>query len=112
MKPTEKTYAFADLMGINKNILDILQRKQFSHATPIQHQVIPPALDGKDVVELRKLEQEKHLHMQYQWFSVFGFSKNIHKTTVQKQQALVLVPSRELALQVERGFITLQKVLD
>lgn len=88
---------FKDL-GISKNFLEVLTRENYKHPTPIQHQVIPVALEGKDVVGIAQTGTGKTLA-----FSV-PMIQRLGKT---KGQGLVLLPTRELALQVDE---VLQKV--
>jgi len=83
---------FSDL-GIRENILAILGQKGFSIPTPIQHQIIPGALQGKDAVGIAQTGTGKTL--------AFGIPMIQHITS-SKAQGLILVPTRELALQVEQ----------
>ncbi|PIZ95858.1 MAG: hypothetical protein COX80_03220 [Candidatus Magasanikbacteria bacterium CG_4_10_14_0_2_um_filter_33_14] len=90
---TEKqidTGRFDDL-GIKKNFLEILKNKGFEKPTPIQHQVIPGALEGKDVVGIAQTGTGKTL--------AYGIPL-IQLLSSQKGQGLILVPTRELAQQV------------
>jgi len=89
----QPTGHFNDL-GIEKNILAVLAQKGFKSPTPIQHQVIPGALDGKDVVGIAQTGTGKTL--------AFGIPM-IQRIIPHKKQGLVLVPTRELALQVEES---------
>jgi len=82
---------FRDL-GIADKFLSILTQKGFDVPTPIQHQVIPGALQGKDVVGIAQTGTGKTL--------AFGIPM-IQRIAQFKGQGLVLVPTRELALQVE-----------
>lgn len=84
---------FSDL-GIAKNLLEILTKNGFETPTPIQHQIIPGALEGKDVVGIAQTGTGKTL--------AFGIPM-IQQIAVNKGQGLVLVPTRELALQVEKA---------
>ncbi|MFA7245212.1 MAG: DEAD/DEAH box helicase [Candidatus Magasanikbacteria bacterium] len=84
------TVRFDDL-GIKKNFLEILKYKGFITPTPIQHQVIPGALEGKDVVGIAQTGTGKTL--------AYGIPL-IQILSSQKGQGLVLVPTRELAQQV------------
>lgn len=81
---------FSDL-GIAPNLLGVLEAKQFITATPIQHQVIPSALEGKDVVGIAQTGTGKTLA-----FSI----PMLQRLSINKGLGLVLVPTRELALQV------------
>jgi len=89
----QPTGFFSDL-GIKKSFLNILNKKQFIVPTPIQHQVIPNALDGKDVVGIAQTGTGKTL--------AFGIPI-IQRIALYKGQGLILVPTRELALQVEEA---------
>jgi len=88
------TVCFGDLK-INGKILSILSKKKFSIPTPIQHQVIPGALDGKDVVGIAQTGTGKTL--------AFGIPM-IQRLIQNGGQGLILVPTRELASQVEEAF--------
>ncbi len=84
---------FSDL-GIEERILSILAKKEFNIPTPIQYQVIPDALRGKDVVGIAQTGTGKTL--------AFGVPM-IQRILRNGGQGLILVPTRELALQVEQA---------
>jgi ATP-dependent RNA helicase RhlE len=84
---------FRDL-GIAEDILAVLSRNGFDAPLPIQHQVIPGALDGKDVVGIAQTGTGKTL--------AFGIPM-LQRLSAHGGQGLVLVPTRELALQVEQA---------
>jgi len=94
MTQTETIGRFCDL-GIEESLLSILKQKGFETPTPIQHQVIPGALEGKDVVGIAQTGTGKTL--------AFGIPM-IQRLALYKGQGLVIVPTRELALQVEQAF--------
>lgn len=81
---------FNDL-GIAPKLLEILNQLQFTTPTPIQHQCIPAALQGKDIVGIAQTGTGKTL--------AFGVPM-IQLLAVNKGQGLILLPTRELALQV------------
>jgi len=89
----DKAGSFSDL-GIAKNFLAILAQKGFETPTPIQHQIIPGALEGKDVVGIAQTGTGKTL--------AFGIPM-IQRLASFKGQGLILVPTRELALQAEQA---------
>jgi len=91
---TNQTIGHFDGLGIAKNILAILTQKGFHTPTPIQHQIIPGALEGKDVVGIAQTGTGKTL--------AFGIPM-IQRLTRQKGQGLILAPTRELALQIEES---------
>ena len=88
---------FAEL-GIAPKLLDILEKQGFKTPTPIQRQAIPIALQGKDVVGIAQTGTGKTL--------AFGLPM-LQRIASQKGQGLVIVPTRELALQVDE---TLRKI--
>src|SRR3989338_59140 len=85
-------------LGIAPSILDTLERLHFKVPTPIQLRAIPPALEGKDVLGIAQTGTGKTL--------AFGIplAQRLAQTG---GKALVLVPTRELALQVDEH---LQKI--
>jgi len=91
----EENGRFSDL-GIASNFLTILSKKGFVTPTPIQRQVIAPALEGKDIVGIAQTGTGKTL--------AFGIPM-IQRLAKDKDggQGLILVPTRELALQVEES---------
>lgn len=84
---------FSDL-GIKENFLAILKQEGFDIPTPIQCQVIPGALQRKDVIGIAQTGTGKTL--------AFGIPMIQHLIS-HRGQGLVIVPTRELALQVERS---------
>ncbi len=92
-KKVVETGRFDDL-GIRDKLLDILKKKGFETPTPIQHQVIPGALKGKDVIGIAQTGTGKTL--------AFGIPM-IQNIALNKGQGLVLVPTRELAEQVDQA---------
>ncbi|MBM3204760.1 DEAD/DEAH box helicase [Candidatus Uhrbacteria bacterium] len=85
-------------LGIAPKLLNILDRSNFRVPTPIQHQSIPIALEGKDMIGIAQTGTGKTL--------AFGIPL-IQRLAITKKRGLVLLPTRELALQVEE---TLQKI--
>lgn len=73
---------------------DVIQAlpKEIAHPTPIQNLVIPAMLTGKDVLALANTGSGKTL--------AYGLPLLERLKTSAEQQALVLVPTRELAIQV------------
>lgn len=85
-------------LGISPKLLGILKQCNYLTPTPIQHQAIQPALEGKDIVGIAQTGTGKTL--------AFGIPM-IERLAVIKGKGLVLLPTRELAIQVEE---TLQKI--
>lgn len=91
MEHTKTIAGFAGL-GLADKLLEILIRHKYTTPTPIQEQAIPIALSGKDMVGIAQTGTGKTL--------AFGLPM-IQRLATVKGQGLVLVPTRELALQVE-----------
>jgi len=81
-----------DNLGIAPKLLAILASKKFTTPTPIQYQCIPHAVAGKDVVGIAQTGTGKTL--------AFGVPM-LQRLAQEKGQALILIPTRELALQVD-----------
>lgn len=79
-------------LGIIPNILSVLAVRKFVVPTPIQHQCIPAAIEGKDVVGIAQTGTGKTL--------AFGIPM-IQTLAREHGQGLVLLPTRELAIQVD-----------
>ena len=78
-------------LGIAPGILEVLKKLNFSTPTPIQKQSIPIAVEGKDVMGIAQTGTGKTL--------AFGIPL-IQQVLKTNGLALVIVPTRELATQV------------
>ncbi len=85
-------------LGIAPAILDVLDRNNFVTPTPIQHAAIPACIEGKDMIGIAQTGTGKTL--------AFGIPL-IQSMLQGKGHGLVVLPTRELALQVDE---TLQKI--
>ena len=83
-------------LGIAPKLIETLTRLKFKTPTSIQHKVIPIALEGKDLIGIAQTGTGKTIS-----FAV----PTVQQLSIHKFRALVLVPTRELALQVEETFI-------
>ena len=88
---TSKT--FADL-GLPKDVLDGITKSGFEHPTKIQAALIPAALSGRHVLGQAKTGTGKT--------AAFGLPLLANVKPGDRFAALVLVPTRELAIQVAR----------
>jgi ATP-dependent RNA helicase RhlE len=87
-------YSF-DGLGISPKILGILHQMRFTSPTPIQHKAIPIAIEDKDLIGVAQTGTGKTL----------AFAVPVIQRLSQKRgKCLVLVPTRELALQVDAEF--------
>ncbi|MEK7591603.1 MAG: DEAD/DEAH box helicase, partial [Patescibacteria group bacterium] len=84
-------------LGVAPQILAILARKNFTTPTPIQQQSIPAGIEGKDIVGIAQTGTGK----------TFAFGIPMLQRLLQGTgRGLVIVPTRELAYQVEESLQT------
>lgn len=81
-------------LGIAPKIIDTLIGLKFKNATPIQSKAIPIALEGKDLIGIAQTGTGKTM--------AFGIPL-IQQLAKTKSTALILVPTRDLALQVKES---------
>lgn len=91
MIQTNQTSSNFNELGIAPELLEVLNRMRFTTPTPIQHQCIPAALDGKDIVGIAQTGTGKTLAFGIPMIQLLGQNKG---------QGLILLPTRELAMQV------------
>lgn len=91
MSQTTQVVSNFNELGIAPELLEVLSRLQFTTPTPIQHQCIPAALEGKDIVGIAQTGTGKTLAFGVPMIQTLGQNKG---------QGLILLPTRELALQV------------
>jgi len=83
-----------DQLGIDHRILQILDKAGFKVPTPIQHRAIPVAVKGQDVIGIAQTGTGKTL--------AFGIPM-LQQLAAGKGRGLVILPTRELAYQVEEA---------
>lgn len=88
---TQTKLSFANL-GIKSDLLTHLEKLSLTSPTPIQHQAIPIAIKGEDLVGIAQTGTGKTLA-----FVV----PMIQKITSGQSMGLIIVPTRELAYQVD-----------
>ena len=96
VKPVEPENGFENL-GLPEEVVDAVKRVGFEQPSPIQAQTIPHLMEGRDVVGLAQTGTGK----------TAAFALPVLSQIDPKQrhpQALVLAPTRELALQVSDSF--------
>lgn len=81
-------------LGLAPSLLAALQRLHFTEPTPIQHKAIPIAVSGKDVIGIAQTGTGKTL--------AFGLPM-LQRLAQVKGRGLVVLPTRELAVQVEEA---------
>ncbi|NQU84026.1 MAG: DEAD/DEAH box helicase [Parcubacteria group bacterium] len=82
-------------LGIMPKILEVLEKQGFVTPTPIQEKSIPAAIEGKDVIGVAQTGTGKTL--------AFGIPMLQRLSQDNKSCGLVVLPTRELALQVEEA---------
>jgi len=95
--PAEKIVSFTEL-GIKETILKIISDLGLSTPTPIQLQAIPAALSGQDIVGIAQTGTGKTF--------AFGIPM-LQQLALNKGRGLVVLPTRELASQVEKSLHSL-----
>ena len=88
---------YFDELDINDDILDGLDAMNFVECTPVQEKAIPAALEGRDLLASAQTGTGKtaaYLLPILELLSRGGYKEN-------KVNALILVPTRELAQQVD-----------
>ena len=85
-------------LGIAPKVLEVLDRIKFKVPTPIQHKAIPSGIEGKDVMGVAQTGTGKTLAFAIPMVQRLAQGKGI---------GLILVPTRELAYQVDE---TVRKV--
>ena len=78
-------------LNIAPGLLEVISKLGFTVPTPIQHKAIPMAIEGKDVIGIAQTGTGKTI--------AFGIPM-IQRLAQLKGRGLVLVPTRELAIQV------------
>jgi ATP-dependent RNA helicase RhlE len=78
-------------LGIAPNILTVLDKLQYKVPTPIQEKSIPAGIEGKDLMGLAQTGTGKTL----------AFGIPMLQAALAGKQGLVILPTRELALQVQ-----------
>ena len=92
--PQQPNISF-DGLGIAPKILEMLDRMKFTVPTPIQHKTIPIAIEDKDIIGVAQTGTGKTLAF---------VIPIIQRLAQRKGRALILVPTRELAIQVNEMF--------
>ncbi|MBI5467202.1 MAG: DEAD/DEAH box helicase [Candidatus Kerfeldbacteria bacterium] len=89
-------------LGIAPSLLNILGQLNYTQPTPIQVSSIPVAIEGKDLIGIAQTGTGKTL--------AFGVPL-IQRLAQVKGKALILLPTRELALQVEEAIQKIGRTL-
>ena len=88
-------------LGLMPQILSALKEQGYESPTPIQRGAIPPALKGQDVLGCAQTGTGKTCAFAA---PILQRLTNTYKKGEHKIRALILTPTRELALQIEECF--------
>ena len=91
-----------DGLGITPEILDILSKSGFITPTSIQHKAIPTAVEGKDIIGIAQTGTGKTL--------AFGIPLVQQLWKAKKGMGLIILPTRELAIQVNEAIQKIGRV--
>ena len=93
LQPERNDMQFSDLK-LNKQLLNALEANGYAHPTPIQQKAFSPIMSGRDVVGLAQTGTGKTLAYLLPLLNMWKFTKSPYP------QILIIVPTRELVLQV------------
>jgi ATP-dependent RNA helicase RhlE len=88
-------------LGLSSSLLDVIASTNYEKATPIQKEAIPFILKGKDILGIAQTGSGKTASFVLPILDQF---QNLGKIKNRHVGALVLVPTRELAIQVNAVF--------
>jgi len=91
----QPTYQFADFK-VETRLKNNIARKGYQDPTPIQDKIIPLILEGKDVVGVANTGTGKTAA-----FLIPAINKSLLS---RENRTIIIVPTRELALQIEKEF--------
>ena len=86
-------------LGIAPGLLSVIDGLKYTVPTPIQHKAIPSGIEGKDIIGIAQTGTGKTL--------AFGIPMVQRLASQPQGRGLVLVPTRELALQVNEALVQL-----
>lgn len=96
------THTFADFK-VDAKLKENIAKKGFVVPSPIQDQAIPNALEGRDIIGLANTGTGKTAA-----FLIPTINKILHD---KKHKAIIITPTRELALQIQKECVELTKML-
>lgn len=90
-------------LGLNTHLLKAIQEQGYENPTPIQKQAIPVILEKRDILAGAQTGTGKTAGFTLPLLELLFRKQQKHKEHPHKVQALILTPTRELALQVEES---------
>src|SRR3954470_3650294 len=89
-------------LNLSAPLIEALSKKGYAEPTPIQQQAIPLILEGKDIFGCAQTGTGKTAAFALPILQMLDEKKNQNQRPAVK--ALVLAPTRELALQISQSF--------
>jgi superfamily II DNA/RNA helicase len=86
--------------GLDERLLEGIEATNYEHATPVQEQVIPHILAGKDIIASAQTGTGKTAAFLLPLINKIITSPQAHNDHI---NALVIVPTRELAIQIAQN---------
>ena len=93
-----------------KNSLDVIKKLSFTAPTPIQAQAIPAIMSGRDVIGVAKTGSGKTVAFLLPLFRHIKDQRPLEQ--MEGPVAIVMTPTRELAVQIHRDCKPFLKVLN
>jgi len=104
-EPQDESLTFAQIEGLDQRCLSVLDTMGIEKPTPVQATAIPIALTGRDLVATAQTGTGKTLA-----FTLPSLTR-LAQEKKERNRMLVLLPTRELCIQVEQVVKTMGKAL-
>ena len=95
-----------ELFKLNRQLLNAIEEAGYAEPTPIQEQAIPLALAGQDILGIAQTGTGKTAAYSLPLLMRIKYAQGEHP------RALILAPTRELAMQISEAIIQLSKYTD
>lgn len=92
----EEEVVYFDELDISDDVLDALDDMGFEKCTPIQAKAIPPSIEGRDVLAVAQTGTGKTAAF------LLPILSKLNRHPASKVNTIILEPTRELAMQVDR----------
>jgi len=103
--PKEKQTASFEEFGFDARIADAIRLAGYTEPTPIQLQAIPPALAGRDILGCAQTGTGKTCAFAVPILHILGNCEPPNGSAPKRIRALILTPTRELAMQIDESFM-------
>ena len=92
-------------LGLPQSLLDAINQSGYQIATPVQQAVIPLVLEGRDVLASAETGTGKTAAFALPLLSLFMSQDHEGLLPSQRLRALIMTPTRELAIQIEQNIV-------